>query len=354
MNAAQNRSEPHLHGFSGDNPVQAVLPLIGGTPMIVLDVEIHGVRGRILAKYEALNFTGSIKDRMAAWILAEAYEHGSIAPGDEIVEASSGNTAIAFAAIGRALGHPVRIYMPDWMSAERKALLTQFGAELCLVTHEQGGFVGSIAMAAERARTVPHVFQPLQFANAANVQAHERTTGAEIVKQLEIAAITPDAFVAGVGTGGSVMGISCTLRSAFPAVRCHPMEPAESPVLTVGCKAGNHRIQGISDEFIPAIVKLDALDSIVSVSDGDAILMAQRLSREAGLGVGISSGANVIAALKLILESGPGTTVVTLLPDSNKKYLSTGLFREEPAQPHHLAPSVALARWSTISGCLCD
>ena len=363
MNAAASRPEHHLSdSFSRDNPVQAVLPLVGGTPLVVMPVVINGVHGRVLAKYEALNFTGSIKDRMAAWILAQAYESGAIQPGDEIVEASSGNTAIAFAAIGRALGHPVRMYMPEWMSAERKALLTQFGAELCLVTHEQGGFVGSIAMAAERARTQPHVFQPLQFANQANVVAHERTTGVELVRQLASAQIAPDAFVAGVGTGGSVMGIGRTLRAQWPTMTCHPMEPAESPVLTLGCKSGNHRIQGVSDEFVPAIVKLDELDAIVAVNDGDAILMAQRLSRESGLGVGISSGANFIAALKLILRLGAGSnasdgtvpTVVTLFPDSNKKYLSTGLFREEPLQPHYLSHAVQLSRWSTISGCLCD
>jgi cysteine synthase A len=323
------------------------MPLIGRTPLLVIPVEIHGVTGTVLAKYEALNFTGSIKDRMAAWILGRAYEAGRIAPGDEIVEASSGNTAIAFAAIGRALGHPVRIYMPDWMSAERKALLTHFGAELCLVSAEQGGFLGSIAMAAERARTHAHVFEPRQFANQHNVEAHELTTGAELVEQLSRNGHTPRAFVAGVGTGGSVMGIARTLRAAFPAVSCHPMEPAESPVLTVGCKSGKHRIQGISDEFVPAIVDLKALDDIVSVSDGDGILMAQRLSRECGLGVGISSGANFVAALKLILKRGPGTAVVTLFPDSNKKYLSTGLFGEEPQKDGQLAPAVRLLRWST-------
>ncbi len=337
---------PFAHG----NPVRGIMPLVGRTPLLVIPVEIEGIRGTVLAKYEALNFTGSIKDRMAAWILGRAYEAGRISPGDEIVEASSGNTAISFAAIGRALGHSVRIYMPDWMSAERKALLTQFGAELCLVSAAEGGFVGSIAMAAERARSKPGVFEPRQFANEHNVEAHERTTGAELTEQLSRGGFAPQAFVAGVGTGGSVMGIARALRAAIPGITCHPMEPAESPVLTVGCKSGHHRIQGISDEFVPAIVDLKALDAIVSVSDGDSILMAQRLSRECGLGVGISSGANFIAALKLIRERGPGTQVVTLLPDSNKKYLSTGLFREEPAQPSHLAPRVQLGRWTTCGG----
>ncbi|MBK9387151.1 MAG: cysteine synthase family protein [Planctomycetes bacterium] len=325
--------------FSDRNPIRRVLPLVGNTPLLELEFELDG-RGprRIFAKLETLNFTGSIKDRMALHVLGLAYEQGRIEPGAEIIEATSGNTGISFAALGRALGHPVRIYIPAWMSEERLSILRGFGAEVVPVTHEQGGFLGSIRLAEERALQHAPSFLPRQFSNEANVEAHELGTGREILRQLVHIGLKPTAFVAGVGTGGTVMGVGRTLKRFDAAIRVHPLEPASSPVLTAKRKVGKHRIQGISDEFIPPIVHLEELDQIVAVDDGDAILMAQRLARELGLGVGISAGANVIGALRLAAELGPEAVVVTVLCDSNKKYLSTDLFREEPVRAGYVAP----------------
>jgi cysteine synthase A len=183
------------------------------------------------------------------------------------------------------------------------------------------------------------VFLPCQFSNQANVQAHYETTGPEIWMQLAQAGVEPDAFVAGVGTGGTVMGVGKFLRARNPRVRIHPLEPAESPTLSTGHKVGHHRIQGVSDEFIPAIMQLDQLDDIVAVPDGDAILMAQRLAHH-GLAVGISSGANLIGALKVQDAIGAEATVVTVFADSNKKYLTTDLLREEPVRDDYMSPQV--------------
>lgn len=315
--------------------------LIGNTPLVAVDFLYRGEPRVIYAKQESLNLTGSIKDRMALFIMEEAYRSGAITPGARIAEATSGNTGISFAAVGRALGHPVTIFMPDWMSAERMAIIASFGAEIVPVSAAQGGFLGSIRLSEELAAKDPNVFLPCQFANPANVEAHMRTTGPEIVSQLAQAGLAPDAFVAGVGTGGTVMGVGAFLKARNAATRVHPLEPAESPTMSTGHKVGRHRIQGISDEFIPAIVKLDQLDAIVSAHDGDAILMAQKLAHS-GLALGISSGANFIGALKVQNELGASATVVTIFCDSNKKYLSTDLLRDEPVREGYLSPDVEL------------
>ena len=316
--------------------------LIGNTPLLALDYEFRGSRRRIFAKSENLNMTGSVKDRMALHILRRAYERGTITPGALIVEATSGNTGISFAAVGRALGHRVAIFMPDWMSSERVNLLRSFGAVLRPVTEADGGFVGSIAKAEEMASATDGAFLPRQFANEDNCDAHEATTGPEIHWQLGSHGLTPDAFVAGVGTGGTVMGVGRYLRAHHPDVSIHPLEPSNSPTLRTGCCVGRHRIQGVSDEFIPPIVDLSELDETVDVDDGDSILMAQRLATELGLGVGISSGANFLGALMLQDRMGGDAVVVTLFPDSNKKYLSTDLMHDEPVKQDHLAPHVRL------------
>jgi cysteine synthase A len=329
---------------------------IGNTPLFAVHCSFRGEPRRIFAKCEQLNLTGSIKDRMAFHILESAHAAGHLGPGDEIVEATSGNTGISFAAIGRALGHPVTIFMPDWMSQERKDLIRSFGASVVLVSKEQGGFLGSIAMAEAHAAQHEHVFLPRQFSNEANVRAHERTTGPEIRSQLAGRGLAADAFVAGVGTGGTVMGVGNYLRRQHAEVRIHPVQPAESPTLSAGRKVGTHRIQGISDEFVPAIVDLNAMDAPISVSDGDAILMAQALAARLGLGVGISSGANFLAALEVQNEMGPDAVVVTVFADDNKKYLSTALLQTEPVKPAYLSPHVELQRVEVIgrvcSACL--
>jgi cysteine synthase A len=316
--------------------------MIGNTPLLAIDFCYAGRARTVYAKCEYLNLTGSIKDRMAIHILRRAYEHGQLLPGDRIVEATSGNTGISFAALGRALGHPVTIFMPDWMSAERKQLIGSYGAEIVPVTYLQGGFLGSIRMAEALAAGEAHVFLPRQFSNRANTEAHATTTGPEILFQLQEAGLVPRAFVAGVGTGGTVMGVGQFLRREVPGVRIHPVEPAESPTMSTGHKVGKHRIQGISDEFIPAIVDLAQLDPVIGVSDGDSILMAQKLAGRLGLGVGISSGCNFLAAARVQESLGGDAVVVTVFADDNKKYLTTDLLREEPVKSGYLSPEVDL------------
>jgi cysteine synthase A len=316
--------------------------LVGNTPLLAIDCVCGGERRTIYAKAENLNMTGSVKDRMALHILRKAYERGILQPGDRIIEATSGNTGISFAALGRALGHPVSIFMPDWMSTERIDLIRSFGAEITLVSREEGGFLGSIERAEDLARRCRGAFLPRQFSNEDNVEAHQTTTGPEIWWQLRFHGLRPGALVAGVGTGGTIMGTGLFLRRMHPTISLHPLEPANSPTLSTGCKVGKHRIQGISDEFIPPIVDLAYLDEIVGVGDDEAILMAQKLASELGLGVGISSGANFLGALKVQELHGPGTTVVTLFADDNKKYLSTDLLREPPRGAEGLAAGVRL------------
>jgi cysteine synthase len=316
--------------------------MIGNTPLLGIEFEYRGQPRVIFAKCEYLNLTGSIKDRMALHILRSACQSGELRPGDRIVEATSGNTGISFAALGRALGHPVTIFMPDWMSPERKQLIASYGAEIVGVSREAGGFLGSIQMAENMAAREPHVFLPRQFSNKGNCEAHTRTTGPEIYFQLELAGISADAFVAGVGTGGTIMGVGSFLRSKSPEIRIHPVEPAESPTLSAGRKIGKHRIQGISDEFIPAIMDLSRLDEVIAISDGDSILMAQKLAAELGLGLGISSGCNFLAALRAQEMLGGDAAGVTVFADDNKKYLTTDLLRQEPVQPDYLAPAVRL------------
>ena len=304
----------------------------------------------MFAKNEIANFTGSIKDRVALHILEDGHARGLIRPGDTISEATSGNTGISFAAIGRALGHPVRIYMPDWMSRERVLVIEALGAEVIPVSSADGGFVGSIARADEFGVNAGHVFLPHQFGNSQNVEAHYRTTGPELLDQLARLALEPSAFVAGVGTGGTVMGVARLLRERVPGITIHPVEPANSPTLREGRRVGQHRIHGISDEFIPPIVELSELDEIVDVWDGDAILMARKLARTAGLAVGISAGANIVAALRVAVATDDESVVTTVIPDSNKKYLSTALCRQEPVRDDYLSPHVEILGWRVVAG----
>lgn len=322
--------------------------LIGNTPLLAIELRYRGRPRTVYAKAENLNMTGSIKDRMALHIVTRAYERGVLRPGALCVEATSGNTGISFAAIGRAMGHPVSIFMPDWMSRERIDLIRSLGARIHLVSRDEGGFLGSIRLAEQLAETVDGAFLPRQFSNEDNCEAHALTTGPEIWWQLRFRGLTPDAFVAGVGTGGTIMGVGRALRARRPDVRLHPLEPANSPTLSTGHKVGKHRIQGISDEFIPAICRLPDLDRVISVDDGDAILMARKLAAELGLGVGISSGANLLGALLVQDDLGGAAVVATVFPDDNKKYLSTDLLREEPARDGFLSPEVELLGFQAL------
>lgn len=315
--------------------------LIGKTPLLEICYTYKDRPGRIFAKAEYLNMTGSIKDRVAFHILKKAYENDAISPSDVICEATSGNTGIAFSAIGSYLGHKVIIYMPDWMSAERINLMKSFGAEVRLVSREQGGFLGSIALTEELAKQ-GNVFLPCQFSNEDNTEAHMLYTGEELSCQLAALGLKADGIVAGVGTGGTVMGIGKRLKKDNPDCKIYPLEPLNSPTLSTGYKVGKHRIQGISDEFIPPILKLDETDKVISVDDIDSIIMAQTLSRRFGIGVGISSGANMLGCILAREELGTDSTVVTVFADDNKKYLSTDYSEEHPVKDSYLTRDIVL------------
>lgn len=332
--------------------LEGISSLIGKTPLLKIDFLWKGRPRSIFSKAEYLNLTGSIKDRMAFYILYKAYKNGTLTEKATIAEATSGNTGISFSALGRLMGHPVTIFMPDWMSMERRNLMSSYGATIRLVSKEEGGFLGSIALAEKLAQENPEVFLPRQFNNEDNSEAHFMSTGPEIISQLVNVGRIPDAFVAGVGTGGTVMGVGRCFQKYFPNCKVHPLEPSNSPTLSTGYKIGFHRIQGISDEFIPAILKLDQLDEVVEVDDGDAILMAQKLSRNLGLGVGISAGGNFLGALKLLNQMPESrardATIVTVFVDDNKKYLSTDYTKVESAKENFLAPEVELLQVTAI------
>lgn len=331
-----------------DNKFAHFWNLIGNTPMLEISYTYKNEPRRIFVKCENYNLTGSIKDRMALYIIHKAYEKGLLKKGDTIVEATSGNTGISFSAIGKAFGHPVKIIMPNWLSKERMDIIKSLGAEIILVSKEEGGFLGSIELSRKMAAADDSIFLPRQFENLFNCEAHEKTTAKEIWMQMQSKDMAPDAFVAGVGTGGTIMGIGNYLKKRNPFIKIHPLEPAESPTLSTGYKVGSHRIQGISDEFIPAIVELQKLDEIIKVSDGDSILMAQKLARQLGLAVGISSGANFLGAIEIQNKTGSNNNVVTVFSDSNKKYLSTDLLKEEPVKESYLSPDVELIDYTSL------
>jgi len=315
--------------------------LIGNTPMSLITVRYKDEIRRVFAKLEYYNYTGSIKDRMALYILQDAYKNGLFNADSEICEATSGNTGISFAALGSFLGNKVIIFMPDWMSEERKSLIRSLGAKINLVTREEGGFLRSLEKVNEYAEK-GNVFLPKQFENDVNRMAHYTGTGPEIWKQMKKFEVVPDAFTAGVGSGGTVMGVGDFLRSKNKNCKIYPVEPANSPTMTTGGKKiGSHRIQGISDDFIPPIVKLDKLDEIISIDDGDAIIAAQMLAKVFGLGVGISSGANLLAALAVQQRFGHNA-VATVFPDDNKKYLSTDYSKEEKRKEEFMTSDLEL------------
>ncbi len=332
---------PPLLPCPAQRRLRALGEAIGNTPLFAITYRFRETVRVVYAKAEQGNLTGSIKDRMALHVLRTAYKAGLLRGGETLAEATSGNAGIAFAALGRALGHRVAICMPDWMSQERRDLLRSYGAEICLVSRGEGGFLGSIAKTEAMAAECPGVFLPRQFENEANVDAHRLGTAPELLAQLAAAGLDLHAFVAGVGTGGTVMGFARALRSSRALVWA--VEPAESPTMSTGYKVGTHRIQGISDEFVPKIVRLKECEGVFAVSDGDSILMARKLASSLGLGVGISSGCNFLAAVMAAERvDGAAPVVATVFPDDNKKYLSTALLKEEPVRDGYLTPEVEL------------
>lgn len=295
---------------------------VGNTPTIKLKCQIEDDIRHIFAKYEAWNYSGSIKDRMALQILKSAYNLGTLKAGNTIVEATSGNTGIAFAAMGAFLGHPVHIYMPDWMSNERKQLMRFYGAKVFEISAKKGGFLKCIELAEEKSEKNGY-FGPKQFNNTWNILAHVNSTAPELEKSLKKANLDElDVFVAGMGTGGTIMGFYHYFSQKKNDFRAYPILPDKN-------KDGEHRIEGIGDSFIPKIVDLQSLSPILRINDSDAINIARQIN-SLGLSVGISSGANVFGALKISQESKKGISVGTVLCDDNKKYLSTDLCAGTP------------------------
>lgn len=276
-------------------------------------------KGKIFVKVEKSNPAGSIKDRAALYMIKGAIKDGSLKEGMEIVEPTSGNTGIAIAMIGRALGYKVNIVMPSSMSVERRNLIEAFGANLILTG--EGGMQAALDKAKELVAT-GNYFMPNQFENKYNALAHEETTGPEIYENLK----DISGFIAGIGTGGTVTGVGRYLKNQDEKIKIWGLEPDESPLLTRG-EAGGHKIQGIGANFIPKVLDTKNLDKTITVKSDEAIEMAKRLSREEGLLVGISAGANVVGALKMQEEIGGN--IVTVAPDTAERYMSTELFKNE-------------------------
>ena len=300
--------------------------LIGRTPLLELTnlEKKYGLQARILAKLEFLNPAGSVKDRIALAMIEDAEKKGLLTPQSVIIEPTSGNTGIGLASVAAARGYRIIIVMPDSMSVERRQLMKAYGAELVLTPGAQG-MKGAIAKADELAAEIPHSFIPGQFVNPANPEAHYTTTGPEIWEDTDG---TVDAFVAGVGTGGTITGIGRYLREKKPAVRIVAVEPKTSAVLSTGV-AGKHGIQGIGAGFVPAVLDTGVYDEIIPVADEDAFAAGRLVGKNEGVLVGISSGAAVWAALQLAQRPEmAGKTIVVLLPDTGDRYLSGPMFAE--------------------------
>jgi cysteine synthase A len=297
--------------------VSSVLELIGDTPLVRLQRLVKPGWATVLGKLESLNPGGSVKDRIACAMVEEAERQGRLKPGDTIVEPTSGNTGIGLAMVAAVKGYRLVLTMPEDMSVERRALLQRFGAELVLIPAVEG-MTGAVHAAEELVRKNPRFFMPQQFLNPANPEVHRRTTAQEILKATDGHL---DAFVAGVGTGGTITGVGEVLKRERPGILVVAVEPARSPVLQGG-KFRPHAIQGIGASFIPGVLNTTIYDEIIGVRDEDALAVTRRLSREEGLLVGISSGANVFAALQVAERLGQGKTVVTMLCDTGERYLS--------------------------------
>lgn len=291
-----------------------LLETIGKTNL----VQLENISKNIYVKVEKSNPAGSIKDRAAYQMIMGAIERGELKEGMKIVEPTSGNTGIGLALIGRTLGFPVVLTMPSSMSIERVKLIKAYGAEVILI--KEGGMAGSVEKAKELVENGAY-YMPNQFDNQDNALAHYKTTGSEIYNDLK----DINGFVAGFGTGGTVTGVGRYLKEQDKNIKIWAMEPYESPLLSQG-KSGSHKIQGIGANFIPKVLDVDLLDEVITVKSDDAIDMARRLSKEEGLLVGISSGANVAAALKM--QEKLGGNIVTVLPDTGERYLSTELFND--------------------------
>lgn len=315
--------------------------LIGKTPMLKINFRRNGVYQYIYVKAEWFNLTGSIKDRAAIYMIKRAKERGELKEGQPIIEATSGNMGISIAAIGAYYGHPVHIFMPDWMTEERKRILIGYGAILHEVSREQGGFKGAITMADESAKEIGG-FRTSQFSNLDNSEAHYYGIGPEILKDL--AGIKIGGFVSGIGTGGTLMGVGKCLKEADTATKIYAFEPDTLATIVNGDTEGDHKIAGIGDGFVPELVEERFIEAIDLIHDNDAVQMAKKFSRTLGLGVGISAGANFLAAVKLTKYGN----IVTVFPDDNKKYLSTDLAGELEEKAGYLSSEIELINYEVI------
>ncbi len=300
--------------------VSSVLELIGDTPLVWLGRLVKPTWATVLGKLESLNPGGSVKDRIALAMIEDAERQGRLKSGDTIVEPTSGNTGVGLAMVSAVKGYRLILTMPEDMSVERRGLLQRYGAELVL-TPAVEGMTGAVYAAEELVRKNPGYFMPQQFLNPANPQIHRQTTAKEI---LEATDGHLDAFVAGVGTGGTITGVGEVLRRERPEILVVAVEPARSPLLQGG-KFRPHAIQGIGASFVPGVLNTKVYDEIIGVRDEEALAITRRLSREEGLLVGISSGANVFAALRVAERLGRGRTVVTMLCDTGERYLSVAI-----------------------------
>ena len=320
--------------------------LIGNTPMINITYRYQGKEKHIYVKLEMFNITGSIKDRVAYYIINNAKEKGILKENMPIIEATSGNTGISLSALGAYYKHPVYIFMPDWASKERIELMKAYGAHIKLITKEEGGFIKCVEEAKKLAKEL-NGFLANQFENEDNILAHYETTGKEMLEQLEEKKI--EGFVSGVGTGGTLVGIGKRLQEADKQIKVYALEPEKMPILSNGKIMGQHKIEGIGDDFVPDIFKRNTgiiEKDILLINDDDAMNMARKLAKELGLGVGISSGANFIGAI-LIQDKLEGN-IVTIFADDNKKYLSTDLGKEIVKDVRFISNQVELLDYEIV------
>jgi len=307
--------------------VNNVTELIGGTPLVRLNRLSSEDSAEIYLKLEYQNPGSSVKDRIAISIVEEAEKDGSLKPGGTIVEATSGNTGIGLAMVAAAKGYKAVIVMPETMSLERRNLLRAYGAELVLTPGSEG-MNGAVTKAEAIVKENPSYFMAEQFKNQANVKIHRETTGPEIVEAIDSIGGTLDAFVAGIGTGGTISGAGEVLKKQYPDIKIYAVEPAASPILAGG-KPGPHKIQGLGANFIPEILNQDIYDEIIHVENEEAFEVARRIATEEGILSGISSGAAVSAALKVAKQLGKGKRVVVIIPSNGERYLSTPLYNFE-------------------------
>ncbi|GAA4869819.1 cysteine synthase A [Paenibacillus vulneris] len=307
--------------------VQNITQLIGGTPLVKLNRVVPEGSAEVYVKLEYQNPGASVKDRIAISMVEVAEQEGKLKPGDTIIEPTSGNTGIGLAMVAAAKGYKAILVMPETMSIERRNLLRAYGAQLVLTPGAEG-MKGAIKRAEELLAENPTYFMPQQFKNQANVKIHRETTGPEIVEAIQSHDGKLDAFVAGIGTGGTITGAGSVLKENFPNIKIYAVEPSASPVLSGG-KPGPHKIQGIGAGFVPDILNTSVYDEVIPVENDDAFETSRRVAKEEGILGGISSGAAIFAALKVAKELGPGKRVVAILPSNGERYLSTPLYQFE-------------------------